>query len=136
MLNQVTIAPMSAVVLDRWDRVLGTAVELPGGTELIGVEDADLSNRPGLAAAFVVNDPYFPAVVVGVTTFHVRHMTPLAAGTHGPRVGQAREVCAHHRTREAAASVTCLPCYYARWRTRAIDVGLLTVDGETAEDIQ
>lgn len=125
---------MTAIILDKWYLVLGATVELPGGTELLALADTDLAAHPNLAAAFAVNDPYFPRVVVGVTNYELRHMTPLAAGQHGPRVGQAREVCAHHRAREAAATVACLPCYYARWRTRAIDSGLLTPDGAPIED--
>lgn len=135
MLNQVTIEPVQAVVLDKWVVVLGATVELPGGTELMAIPDPDLSTHPELSAAFCVNDPYFPRVVVGVTAFALRSMTPLAPGVRGPRVAQARAVCAHHRSREKAAAVACLPCYYARWQTRAIDVGLLAVDDATSEEI-
>lgn len=134
MMNQVTIAPLEATVLDKWYLVLGATIELPGGTELVAIADADLSAHPNLLAAFAVNDPYFPRVVVGVAASGLRHMTPLAAGVRGPRVGQAREVCAHHRVRKEAATASCLPCYYARWSARAIDSGLLTADGAPLED--
>jgi hypothetical protein len=134
MMNQVTIAPVTAVILDKWYLALGATVELPGGTELDAIADPDLSAHPNLSAAFVVVDPYFPRVVVGVTAYDLRHMTPLSTGARGPRVGATREACAHHRTRNMAADATCLPCYYARWRTRAIEAGLLTADGGPLED--
>jgi hypothetical protein len=135
MMNLVTIAPVTAVVLDKWYRALGATVELPGGTELIPIDEPYLVSHPDLCAAYVVNDPYFPRTVVGVTTYDLRNITPLATGSHGPRVGLPRAVCAHHRSREAAAAAACLPCYYARWSTRAIDIGLLSVDGVSPEDM-
>ena len=133
-MNQVTIAPVTAVVLDKWYLALGATVELPGGTELMPIEEPDLSAHPNLCSAFAVNDPYFPRVVVGVAIFDLRFITPLATGSHGPRVGQAVAPCAHHRSRDEAAAAICLSCYYARWQTRAIDAGLLTVDGAPLED--
>lgn len=113
MQRYVTVQPTAVWVRGDAQRVLGSVLALPGGTELV---DAD-----GNGALLLV-DPYLPPVMVW--RLDATPLRPLADGERGPRAEAVRADCAHERTKRGGRRLACLPCYYKRWTARAEELGM------------
>lgn len=144
----VTIAPVVVEIADKeWQEELGSAMQLPGGTQVVFSEDmksrmegiwsrkrAQTLEEKRQRIELTVNDKYLPAVRATISLEQAMSVFSMMKAKHGPRKSLELSRCIHADENPVPG---CQYCFYKQWKAskKNIEQKLKKEvgDGETGE---